>query len=400
MSTRAKSLLLFALLSALSYLLLHPPFHPADAAGRTALLVTQQFPSEAGMVTVEPAAHGLQHPWSLAFLPDGRMLVTERPGRLRVVSTKGEIGPAISGLPEILAKGQGGLLDVILATDYAESGVIFFSYGEPRHGGNGTAVARARLLLKGDSGALDQLQVIFRQQPTIESGVHFGSRLVLARDGTLFVTLGDRGSQREPAPRSDNHLGKIVRIHTDGRVPADNPYLQVAGARPELWSVGHRNVQGAALHPVTGALWTTEHGAQGGDELNAPMAGRDYGWPIITYGIDYSGKKIGEGITEKAGLEQPLWHWTPSIAPSGLAFYNSDRFPAWRGNLFAGSLKFGLLVRLTLDGEKVLHEERLLTGLGQRIRDVRSGPDGALYLLTDAFDGSILRVTLAAKPVS
>lgn len=400
MTTRVQSLLLVALLCGLSYLLLYPPFLPADAAARSTPLVMQQFPSEQGVVTVEPIARGLQNPWSLVFLPDGRMLVSERTGQLRVVTASGEIGPAISGLPDIAVGGQGGLLDVILAADYAQSGLIFFSYSEPRLGGSGTAVARARLRLKGNGGALDALQVIFQQQPTISSGAHFGSRLVLARDGTLWVTLGDRGSASAQAPDPGSHIGKIVRIHTDGRVPADNPYLKVAGARPELWSVGHRNLQGAALHPVTGALWTTEHGAQGGDELNAPQAGRDYGWPIITHGVHYSGQKIGEGITEKAGLEQPLWHWTPSIAPSGLAFYNSDRFPAWRGNLFAGSLKFGLLLRLTLDGEQVLHEERLLEGLGRRIRDVRTGPDGALYLLTDDSDGAILRVTLAEKPAA
>ena len=399
MTAHAKSLLLIALLCGLSYLLLYPPFLPADAAAaaRANPLVMQQFQSEQGMVTVEPVARGLQNPWSLAFLPDGRMLVTERTGQLRVVSSGGEIGPAISGLPDIAVAGQGGLLDVILAADFAESGVIFFSYSEPRRGGSGTAVARARLLLRGNGGALDALQVIFQQQPTISSGAHFGSRLVLAPDGTLFITLGDRGSASAQAPSPKNHLGKIVRIHADGRVPSNNPYLKVSGARPELWSVGHRNLQGAALHPVTGALWTTEHGAQGGDELNAPKAGLDYGWPIITHGVHYSGEKIGEGITEKAGLEPPLWHWTPSIAPSGLAFYNADRFPAWRGNLFAGSLKFGLLLRLTLDGDQVLREERLLEGLGRRIRDVRAGPDGALYLLTDDSDGAILRVTLAAS---
>ena len=399
MAPRGKLLLLTLLLGALGYLLLHPPFQTtATAAPAPAFGPPKQFPSMLGTVTVEQLAHGLENPWSLAFLPDGRLLLTERPGRMRIATAQGRIGAPLGGLPAVDAQGQGGLLDVVLAPDFAQSSAIFFSYSEPRGGGNGTAVAKARLVLKGDSGTLQNVQVIFRQEPTIESSAHFGSRLVFARDGTLFVTLGDRYSEKEQAPRTDNHLGKVVRITTDGKAPPDNPFVSTPGAKAELWSVGHRNPQGAALHPVTGQLWTTEHGPKGGDEVNTPKPGLDYGWPQICYCVNYDGKLIGTGKSEQAGLEQPRWHWTPSIAPSGLTFYTADRFPAWRGNLFAGSLKFGLLVRLTLDGEKVVREERLLEGLNRRIRDVRQGPDGALYLLTDEADGSILRVTLAASP--
>jgi len=397
MTPRSKTLLLVALLLGLGRLLLYPPFQPAQAARSTALTAAREFPSALGTVTVTPVAQGLENPWSLAFLPDGRMLVTERPGRMRVVSADGQLGDALSGLPAVHAEGQGGLLDVVLAPDYATSSEILFCYAEPRGNRNGTAVARARLVLKGDGGALENVQVIFRQQPGIDSNHHFGCRLVFAHDGSLFVTLGDRGSEREQAQRPENHLGKVVRIRRDGSVPPDNPFLRTAGAAPALWSIGHRNIQGAALHPLTGQLWTTEHGPKGGDELNAPKPGRNYGWPVITHGVNYSGTAVGEGISEKQGLEPPRLHWTPSIAPSGLAFYHHDRFPAWRGNLFAGSLKFGLLARLTLDGENITGEERLLEGLNQRIRDVRQGPDGALYLLTDEADGAVLKVTLATK---
>ena len=400
MSTRTKGLLLVMLLSFFGYLLLRPGFSPvaeASAASvRNALSIARQFGSADGVITVEPVARGLENPWSLAFLPDGRMLVSERPGRLRIVTANGAVGAPISGLPAVHHEGQGGLLDVVLAPDFAQSGEIFFSYAEPRGKLNGTAVAKAKLVLRGNSGALQAVRVIFQQQPGIDSNHHFGSRLVFARDGTLFVTLGDRGSQRQQAPLLDSHLGKVVRITRDGDVPADNPYLKTAGARPEIWSIGHRNLQGAALHPVTGQLWTTEHGPQGGDELNTPKAGLNYGWPEVCHCLNYDGSPVGSGQSEAPGLAASAWHWTPSIAPSGLTFYTADRYPAWRGKLFAGSLKFGLLAMLTLDGEKVLKEERLLEGLNQRIRDVRQGPDGALYLLTDEGDGAILRMTLAA----
>ena len=400
LSKRHQWLMLAALLASLAALIVVQPFGPfkpiAEAAASPAGSV-RSFASSQGTVTVETVTTGLANPWSLAFLPDGAMLVTERPGRLRWLSAEGKLGGAIRGVPAVFAQGQGGLLDVVTAPDFAQSREIFLSYSEPRDGGNGTAVARATLALKDDGGALENLQVIFRQQPTIDSHLHFGSRLVFGADGTLFVTLGERGTESESAPLSDNHLGKVVRIHRDGRVPVDNPFVSTAGAKPELWSLGHRNPQGAALHPVSGQLWLTEHGPKGGDEVNAPKPGRNYGWPVITHGVNYSGLKVGDGLSEKAGYEQPLWHWTPSIAPSGLAFYTADRFPAWRGSLFAGSLKFGLLSRLTLDGEKVVAEERLLEGLNQRIRDVRAGPDGALYLLTDQADGALLRVTLGSS---
>lgn len=401
MTSRAKPLLLVALFGTLAYLLLHPPFAAVPeamaASAPQQAQRQQEFPSSLGTVRVETLTRGLENPWALAFLPDGRMLVTERPGTLRLLAADGRPGAPISGVPAVHAQGQGGLLDVVLGPDFATSREIFFSYSEPRGDRNGTAVARAKLALKGDGGALENLKVIFRQRPDIDSNLHFGSRLVFARDGTLFVTLGERGSEREQAQRLDGDLGKVVRITRDGEPAADNPFLGTQGARPELWSLGHRNPQGAALHPKSGLLWLTEHGPQGGDEVNLVQPGRNYGWPVITYGVNYSGTKVGEGITAKAGLEQPLWHWTPSIAPSGLAFYDHARFPAWRGNLFAGSLKFGFLSRLTLDGESVVSEERLLEGLNQRIRDVRQGPDGALYLLTDQSDGELLRVTLRVK---
>ena len=356
------------------------------------------FPSKAGSLQVTEVSTGLENPWALAFLPDGRMLVTERPGRLRLVSARGEVGPAITGVPKVAARNQGGLLDVLPAPDFERSGLIYLSYSEPREGErNGTSVLRARLKTSGTGGSLEDATVIFRQQPAVDSGHHFGSRLVWARDGTLFVSLGDRGSERDSAQTLDNHLGKLLRITADGGVPADNPFVKTPGAKPEIWSYGHRNQQGAALHPVSGAIWTHEHGPKGGDEVNAPKAGRNYGWPVITYGREYSGGEVGAGIQRKDGLEQPLHYWTPSIAPSGMAFYTHDRVPAWKGNLFVASLKFGQLSRLMLDGEKVVGEERLLEGLNRRLRDVRQGPDGALYLLTDESEGAILRVLPAGR---
>lgn len=354
------------------------------------------FPSKAGPLRVAEFAAGLENPWSLAFLPDGRMLVTERPGRLRLVSATGEVGPPLAGVPTVVARNQGGLMDVLPAPDFASSRLIYLSYSEPRESGrNGTSVARARLQTAGIGGSLQDLQVIFRQQPAVDSGHHFGSRLVWAGDGTLFVSLGDRGSERDSAQTLDNHLGKLLRIRADGSVPADNPFVNTPGAKPEIWSYGHRNQQGAALHPVTGSIWTHEHGPKGGDEVNAPKAGRNYGWPVITYGREYSGLTIGKGIKQKEGMEQPLHYWVPSIAPSGMAFYTADLVPAWKGSLFVASLKFGQLSRLTLDGEQVTGEERLLEGLNRRLRDVRQGPDGALYLLTDEAEGAILRLAPA-----
>jgi glucose/arabinose dehydrogenase len=329
----------------------------------------------------------LEHPWGLAFLPDGRMLVTERPGRLRVVEPDGRLSRPLGGVPEVAARGQGGLLDVALAPDFAQSRMVYLSYAEPGGGGTaGTAVARGRL---GDA-AIESVQVVFRQEPKLRGGAHFGSRLVFTPDGFLFITTGERG-QREMSQDLSRHQGKVIRLRPDGSVPPDNPFVGRPDARPEIWSYGHRNIQGAGLHPVTEALWTVEHGAMGGDELNIPRPGRNYGWPVITYGLDYSGARIGVG-TAREGMEQPVYYWDPSIAPSGLMFYTGDRFPDWRGNLFVGALNFQLLARLELDGDKVVSEERLLVGFRQRIRDVVQGPDGLIYLLTDEDRGRIVRL--------
>jgi glucose/arabinose dehydrogenase len=336
---------------------------------------------------------GLEHPWGLAFLPEGQMLVTERPGRLRLVSKDGRLGEPIAGVPEVDARRQGGLLDVVLDPKFADNRLIYLSYSEPGaddkgRAGNSTAVARAKL----DGQRLVDLKVIFRQQPKVSSSAHFGSRLVFARDGRLFITLGDRYSRRDDAQTLDTHHGKVVRINADGSVPADNPYVQRAGALPEIWTIGHRNIQGAALHPLTGELWSHEHGPQGGDELNIELPGRNYGWPVITTGREYvTGLKIGDGTT-RADVEPALKTWVPSIAPNGMAFLTSDRYPGWKGNLFIGALSGQALVRLELDGRKVVSEERLLQSLGERIRDVRQGPDGWLYLLTDNDNGRILRI--------
>jgi aldose sugar dehydrogenase len=346
-------------------------------------------PSIASNVAVEVVATGLEHPWSFVFLPDGRMLVTERPGRLKLVDPKAKSVQTVDGTPPVAAAGQGGLLDVALAPDFATSGALYLTYAEPRGAGtNGTAVARATL----NGSKLSDVKVIFRQQPATTGGLHFGSRLAIARDGHLFVTLGER-FQRDKAQDVTTHYGKVVRLTLDGRVPSDNPKFSGAGAQPELWSIGHRNPQSAAIHPTTGKLWTVEHGARGGDEINVPLAGKNYGWPLITYGIDYSGSKIGSG-PERDGLEQPVYYWDPSIAPSGMAFYTGKLMPAWTGNLFVGALAGQHLSRLILDGEKIIGEEKLLATLGERIRDVRQGPDEALYVATDHPQGRILRLTV------
>jgi aldose sugar dehydrogenase len=341
--------------------------------------------------TLKPVsvARGLQHPWGLAFLPDGRMLVTERPGRLRIVSPDGALSAPVAGVPKVDARGQGGLLDVAVDPEFATNRLVYLSYSEPGEGGNSTAVARGQL----EGNAFTNVQVIFSQLPKINSAAHFGSRLVFARDGRLFITLGDRFGQRDEAQNLANHIGKVVRIERDGRVPTDNPFVGRNDARPEIWSYGHRNVQGAALHPQTGELWTHEHGPQGGDELNLTQAGRNYGWPVATYGREYgTGFKIGEG-TSKSGMEDPLRHWLPrSVAPSGMVFYTGERYPQWKGNLFIGTLREQALIRLELDGTRVVREERLLTNLRERIRDVRQGPDGWLYVLTDNNDGQVLRL--------
>jgi glucose/arabinose dehydrogenase len=337
------------------------------------------------LVTV---ASGLEHPWGMAFLPDGRVLVTERPGRLRIIGRDGRVGDPIEGVPAVDATGQGGLLDVVLDPEFAANRTVYLSYAEPRDDGNGTSVARGVL----DGATLTDVQVIFRQQPSVRGGHHFGSRLVFARDGRLFVTLGERNSERARAQTLDTDIGKIVRINRDGGVPPDNPFVGREGARPEIWSYGHRNVQGAALHPVTGELWADEHGPKGGDELNRVLPGRNYGWPVVSYGTEYSGAKISERGTAP-GIESPVHYWVPSIAASGLLFYTGDRFPDWRLNAFVGGLKSQTLVRLRLDGDRVVEEESLLAGVvRERVRDVDQGPDGCIYLLTDEVNGRLLRL--------
>ena len=340
---------------------------------------------------------GLQNPWGLAFLPDGRMLVTERPGRLRVVSADGkQVSEPVTGLPPIDARGQGGLLGVAVDPAFQTNRLVYWSYAEPRETGNNTAVARGRL---GDGPApqLENVQVIFHQTPSLVSTLHFGGRLVFNRDGTLFVTLGDRSitEGRMQAQRMDGLLGKIVRINSDGTIPKDNPFVGKEGVRPEIWSYGHRNIQAATLHPTTGELWEVEHGTRGGDELNVSRKGKDYGWPTIAYGIEYQGPAITGGIQQKEGMEQPRYYWDPVIAPSGMVFYTGNMFPAWRNSLFIGGLGSTNLVRLTLKGEQVVGEERLLQDLQpqrERIRDVVQGPDGALYLLTDSAKGRLLKL--------
>jgi glucose/arabinose dehydrogenase len=366
----------------------------AAALSVTALVLT---PASAAAQTITTEEHALrvvrlverlEHPWGLAFLPDGRMLVTERAGRLRIVGKDFKLDPQqVQGLPAIAAHGQGGLLDVALHPRHSENGLVYIAYSARGDGGISTEVARGRLV----GGKLEGVQVIFRQLPKSGAGQHFGSRLIFDRDGLLYITLGDRGDQRR-AQRPDDHAGSVIRLHDDGSVPKDNPYAGKPGWRPEKYTIGNRNMQGAALHPQTGALWTHEHGPQGGDEVNIIRAGANYGWPVITYGANYgTGTKIGEG-TQKPGMEQPLHYWVPSIAPSGMAFYTGDRFPKWRGDLFVGALRDAMLVRLKLDGDKVVKEERILKNTLGRIRDVRSGPDGFIYLLTDESNGVLARL--------
>ncbi len=343
-------------------------------------------------VRAEVLARGLDHPWALAFVDGGRMLVTERPGRLRLVEPDGRIGPPIEGVPAVDAVGQGGLLDVITDSGFATNRRIYFCFAEPAASGGGNSTALATARLSDDGRRLEQVRVIFSQIPKVSSRLHFGCRIVEAPDGHLFLALGERFQRMRDAQTLDNHHGKVVRLRKDGSSPPDNPLVRQSGAMPEIWSWGHRNPQGATWGP-DGRLWVIEHGPQGGDEINRPEAGKNYGWPVITFGENYGGGAIGEGLTARPGMEQPLHHWTPSIAPSGMAFLRSDRYgPAWQGNLFVGSLKFRYLARLELQNGRVVREERLLPQLGQRVRDVRQGPDGLLYLLTDENDGQLLRV--------
>jgi len=340
--------------------------------------------------SITTIAEGLEHPWGMAFLPDGRILVTERPGRLRLIKQGKLLEEEIDGLPSISDYGQGGLLDVVLHPDYKNNGWIYFSYAASEDGFSlkaGTEVGRGRLV----NNRIVDWQHLFKLKLKTNKRQHFGSRLVFDRNNKLYITLGDRG-QRFRAQDLNDHAGSVIRLNDDGSIPSDNPFVGQKNKQAEIYSYGHRNIQGATLNPQTGKLWTHEHGPQGGDELNIIEAGKNYGWPIITYGKEYgSGDDIGEG-THKAGMQQPLYHWVPSIAPSGMAFYNGDKFPDWQGNLFIGSLKFKLLVRLQLEGDKVVSEQRLLKNKLGRIRDVQVGPDGYIYLLTDATDGKLVRI--------
>jgi glucose/arabinose dehydrogenase len=361
---------------------------PAAAQDAPRSPTPRDSPLPARVVTV---ARGLEHPWGLAFLPDGRMLVTERPGRLRIVTPDGRLSAALDGVPRVFARGQGGLLDVALSPSFAQDRLVYLSFSEPGGPGGGTAVARGRL---GERG-LDGTEVIWRQQPKVAGNNHWGSRLVWRPDGTLFVTLGDRYQYAEQAQDLSTTLGKIVRINADGSVPQDNPFVGRKDTRPEIWSYGHRNVQAAALDG-DGQLWTVEHGARGGDELNHPQPGRNYGWPVITYGVDYSGARIGIG-TAAPGMEQPVYYWDPVIAPSGATFYSGTAFGDWRGDLLVGSLQPGRLVRLRLRDGRVVLEERYVIDPGERVRDVVQGPDGMIYLLTDRPNGRLVRLEPATR---
>ena len=371
------------------------PLVAATAAGAA----DPTFQTSAGTVRVETVARGLVHPWALAFLSDGRMLVTERPGRLRIVARDGALSKPLAGVPPVFASGQGGLLDVILDRNFAQNRVLYFSYAEPIDGGGRTALARATLAA---DDTLTGVKVIYRQHGAVSRGNHFGGRIVQTADGNLLVTNGEHFTGRDMAQTLDNDLGKIVRITPDGDAPKDNPFIGksregLPNARPEIWSYGHRNPQGLAINPADGKVWEQEHGAKGGDEINIIRPGANYGWPRVSFGVNYDGSPVGTGRARMAGVTDPVWHWTPSIAPSGMTFYTGDLFPGWKGSLFNGALKFQLLSRLTVQGDRVLNEERLLEGLNERIRDVRQGPDGALYLLTDNNAGRILRV-VPARP--
>jgi aldose sugar dehydrogenase len=360
-----------------------------------ALAIDQISDTEQAPVRVATIAEGLAHPWAIAFLPDGAMLVTERPGNLRLVTAEGEVSEPISGVPEVDARRQGGLLDVALDPQFQENRLVYLSFAEPGQGGNSTAVARA--VLNEDRTALSDLEVIFSQQPKVQSTAHFGSRLVFDGQGDLFVTLGDRSDEafRGEAQELDSHIGTIVRIHPDGSVPDDNPFVDNGEALAEIWSYGHRNIQGGDIHPETGGLWVVEHGPRGGDEVNVIEPGGNFGWPVVSHGVHYDGTPVGTGEPTAPGMIEPIHTWTPALAPSGATFYTGEEFPEWQGNLFVGGLVSNTLARLELDGQSVVHEERLIENLGLRIRDVVQGPDGALYLATDEENGEILRISRA-----
>ncbi|MEZ5827194.1 MAG: PQQ-dependent sugar dehydrogenase [Hyphomicrobiales bacterium] len=353
---------------------------PASGQAQDEVIAT-----ETGKIKVETLASGLERPWGIAFLPDGRMLVTERAGRLRILGQDGTLSEPLTGVPEVYAKGQGGLLDVAIGPKFKTTKFVYISYAEPGEGGAGTAVARGRLTESG----LEDVKVVFRQTPKVSGGNHFGGRLAFTPHDKLFITLGER-FKFDPAQDLDSHLGKIVRINPDGSVPPDNPFIGQKDAQPEIWSYGHRNVQGAAIHPETGKLWETEFGPRGGDELNIPAPGMNYGWPVVSWGDHYDGKDIPDPPTHPE-FADAIYHWTPVISPSGIAFYTADAIPAWKGNLLISGLSSQAITRLTLDGEKVTGEERI--PMGARIRDVAQGLDGAVYVLTDEADGKVLRLT-------
>lgn len=353
---------------------------------------SQTIRTQEATVRAVTVAKGLENPWGFAFLPDGRILVTERPGRMRLIGKDGKLSAPVEGVPEVFAQGQGGLLDVRLDPDFTTNRTLYFTYAEPGDGGASTALASARLM----DNRLETVKVLFRQQPKLGGGNHFGSRVVIGGDGMLWLGLGER-FRFDPAQDLSNHLGKVIRLEKDGRVPPDNPFVGRNDAQPEIWSYGHRNMQGAALNPQTGELWTNEHGPRGGDEINVPEPGKNYGWPVVSYGVNYDGTPVGTGKSSAPGMEEPIYHWTPSIAVSGMAFYTADAIPGWKGSLFNGALAGEMLVRLEVDGKRITHEERLFLDLGKRIREVKQGPDGALYLLTDESSGEILRVAPAGK---
>jgi glucose/arabinose dehydrogenase len=359
------------------------------------IAIAETFDTEKGQIDVEPIAQGLSHPWAIEFLPDGNMIVTERGGKMRIVTKAGNLGEPLRGLPDVDVGGQGGLLDVALHPDFARNRLVYWSYSEAGKGGNSTAVARGRL--SEDNTSLIDVEVIFSQKPKVPSRQHFGSRLVFDGNGHLFVTLGERSRERfrKQAQDLNSHLGKVVRLTEEGGVPQDNPFVNKPGALPEIWSYGHRNPQAAAINPATGALWEIEHGPRGGDEINIPEPGRNYGWPVVSYGVNYSGTPVGSGKKSAPGMEAPIYQWTPVISPSGMLFYTGEVFPQWKGNLFVGGLSAQALVRLELDGNKVTHEERLLRDLGLRIRDVAQGPDGSLFVVTDEDEGEILKISPA-----
>ena len=340
-------------------------------------------------------ASGLTHPWGLALMPDGRWLVTEKPGRLRIITAQGQVGEPVQGLPRVDARGQGGLLDVITSPGFGQDRLIYWSYAEPRDGGNATSVARGRL--SNDGARVEDVQVIFRALPVYDGDKHFGSSLAFASDGKLFITLGERSDRPMRAQAQDlgSHMGKTIRINADGSVPQDNPFVGREGALPEIWSLGHRNVQGIAVQPGTGAVWTIEHGTRGGDEVNLDKPGLNYGWPDAAYGVEYAGGQITGGNTQAQGTEQPVYYWDPVIEPGGATFYQGAMFPGWNGDLLVAGLKEKHIARLVIENNRVVGEERLLTDLGERVRDVAVGPDGAVWAITDEADGKLVRLAVA-----